>query len=140
MLVVNQDKRKKKVSLSYINIFSAGVFITSKFYNDNKIDNIRKKIFALSSNIILWKRLSINGGISWWFCFIILLSVMLSTEKKKEKEFKSHRYIAFSLGNISSKFNIDIYVCIQVRCLSISCMIETYKSINCTSFNQWIDG
>jgi hypothetical protein len=48
--------------------------------------------------------------------FIVLLSVMLSTEKKK-REFKSHRYIAFSLGNISSKFNIDI--CMHTSEMSI---------------------
>ena len=44
----------------------------------------------------------------FFFFFIVLLSIMLSTEKKKG-EFKSQHYIAFSLGNISSKFNRDRY-------------------------------
>lgn len=49
--------------------------------------------------------------------FIIFLSIMLSTEEKSK--FKSHRYIAFSLGNILLKFNTDIYVYVHTIEMSI---------------------
>jgi hypothetical protein len=49
--------------------------------------------------------------------FVLLYCYLSCYLPRKRKEFKSHRYIAFSLGNISSKFNIDI--CMHTSEMSI---------------------
>ncbi len=51
--------------------------------------------------------------------FVLLYCYLSCYLPGKRKEFKSHRYIAFSLGNISSKFNIDIYICRHTSEMSI---------------------
>lgn len=117
-------------------IFDIYKCIMLNYCNDNQIDNIKKNICLIWQYYIMKKIVH-----QWRYLLTIFYCIAIYHVIYREKnEFKSHRYIAFSLGNISLKFNIDIYIyrCIPQRCQSIFRMIKISKQINCTSFNQWI--